>query len=449
MFGQTACPLAAPSIQLEHTRPLPRPAGVLPWSDANLSGLTHTSRFLFSPRQSSPDGWFTAIRASQFPENCGRYLVIEDDLDTAGVGWTASMLNVALAFAVRDRRVLVEKRVNSTWGHRTGHQRTRDKRGHGLKPRWCDRPPFTHQCFFQPWTHCHPTAQEIAGAVVPSAPKRYQLETENVSVVLIKLTWVQDETALWMGQKRLAVSGATFRLLFQPRSWVVTLAKCVMGEQGLQPRSYFSVHIRESAEKAAEIRRLRQGFRMPRLVSYFDPTSAVAKRLQQHKIWVQTASPRALANFSTWAQLKQLAVSYTDNRRSEHDTWGGWSQDAGADMTDSIVAAVNAYIGRQASAVISPANSAWTNYLLLTAGFGLRAYSYCCRCAGHSNMNVIPMAKEATARLGEMATLLSILGPRFAATVRRARHMGAFSFGTYRHLYIVPLLAPAVPNSNS
>ena len=98
--SKTACPLAAPSIQLEHTRPLRRPAGVLPWSDANLSGLTHTSRFLFSPRQSSPDGWFTAIRASQFPEICGRYLVIEDDLDTAGAGWTASMLNVALAFAV-------------------------------------------------------------------------------------------------------------------------------------------------------------------------------------------------------------------------------------------------------------------------------------------------------------------------------------------------------------
>ena len=75
-----------------------------------------------------------------------------------------------------------------------------------------------------------------------------------------------------------------------------------------------------------------------------------------------------------------------------------------------IVAAVNAYIGRQASVVISPANSAWTNYLLLTAEHGLRTYSYCCRCTGHANMKVIPMSKEVMATLGEMATLLSVLG---------------------------------------
>merc|ERR1712216_1073160 len=84
-----------------------------------------------------------------------------------------------------------------------------------------------------------------------------------------------------MGHKRGSVMGATFRLLFQPRQWVVRLARCVMRENGLVPRTYFSVHIRESAEKAAEIRRLRQGFRMPRLTLYFDLTSAVAMSIHR------------------------------------------------------------------------------------------------------------------------------------------------------------------------
>lgn len=90
-----------------------------------------------------------------------------------------------------------------------------------------------------------------------------------------------------MGAKRGAALGAAYRLLFQPRAWVVNLARCVMREHGLQPRRYFSVHVRQSAEKAAEIRKLRQGFRMPRLVLYYDLTTAVATRLQQRTLFLK------------------------------------------------------------------------------------------------------------------------------------------------------------------
>ena len=66
-------------------------------------------------------------------------------------------------------------------------------------------------------------------------------------------------------------------------------------------------------------------------------------------------------------------------------------------MTGAIVAAVNAHIALQASVVISPANSAWTAFLTLTANSGARAFSYCCRCAGHGNMKIIPMTLETVA----------------------------------------------------
>ena len=133
-----ACPFQPPERTLE-PRPITRPASVLPWSEANMSGLTYSNAQLFAPTEESSDGWYEAIRASQFPRVCGRYLLLEDDLDTAGVGWTASMLSVILAFAVRDGRVLVEQPVNASWGHRTPEQKIRNKRGHGRKPRWCDR----------------------------------------------------------------------------------------------------------------------------------------------------------------------------------------------------------------------------------------------------------------------------------------------------------------------
>ena len=409
------CSLTPPSSGLQHAQPIRRPDSILPWGESNISGLLHSNSMLFSPTETSADGWYNAMRASQFPSECRRYMLLEDDLDTAGVGWTASMLSVALALAVRDGRVLLEQQVNSSWGHRTGEQRVRNKRGHGLRPRWCTRPPFTLQCFYKPWTHCGmPSAAEVAAAAVPGEPNKYRRDTAHANVVKVKLTWLADSGAkIWMGSsKKRTATGGAFRLLFQPRPWVVKLARCVMREHGLVAGSFFSVHVRESAEKAAEIRRLRQGFRMPRLLLYFDLTQALASRLGQRAVFLQTASPRAVDNFSSWAAGPRvnLSLSYTDNPRSEHDTWGGWQTDDSTIMTGSIVAAVNAHVARQAAAVISPANSAWTSFLTLTAGQQAHAFSFCCRCAGHGNFKIIAMSDETVAALGNVATLPKSLG---------------------------------------
>ena len=62
------------------------------------------------------------------------------------MGFTAKLWSVALLVAMKDNRVLVEVRMVKQ-GNET--------RPDGFeRPRWCDRPPYTLQCLYQPWTHC-------------------------------------------------------------------------------------------------------------------------------------------------------------------------------------------------------------------------------------------------------------------------------------------------------
>ena len=49
-----------------------------------------------------------SIWASQFPERCERFLLVEDDLARAGLGFSAKIWAAALLFAVREERVLLE-----------------------------------------------------------------------------------------------------------------------------------------------------------------------------------------------------------------------------------------------------------------------------------------------------------------------------------------------------
>ena len=59
-----------------------------------------------------------------------------------GLGMTARVLMSALLWAVRIDRVLVEAPLANV-----------------SRARWCDRPPYTLQCFVQPWSHCRPPAR--------------------------------------------------------------------------------------------------------------------------------------------------------------------------------------------------------------------------------------------------------------------------------------------------
>ena len=84
------CSLAPPDDLTPN--PAVRPRSLPPWGAANLTafGWRKGHDLLFVPQAPPPaDGWYGVIRASQFPSVCGRYLLLEDDLSTAGLGWSA------------------------------------------------------------------------------------------------------------------------------------------------------------------------------------------------------------------------------------------------------------------------------------------------------------------------------------------------------------------------
>jgi hypothetical protein len=82
-------------------------------------------------------------------------------------------------------------------------------------PRWCDRPPFTLQCLYEPWTHCAPP---------PSSADHYARD----AVKSIKLTRIHQLKQMWSGVPSLAY-GAAYRFLFgRPRSWVRQIAICFL-----------------------------------------------------------------------------------------------------------------------------------------------------------------------------------------------------------------------------
>jgi hypothetical protein len=82
-------------------------------------------------------------------------------------------------------------------------------------PRWCDRPPFTLQCLYEPWTHCAPP---------PSSADHYARD----AVKSITLTRIHQLKQMWSGVPSLAY-GAAYRFLFgRPRSWVRQIAICFL-----------------------------------------------------------------------------------------------------------------------------------------------------------------------------------------------------------------------------
>eukprot|EP00966_Prymnesium_polylepis_P196438 4552364-Prymnesium_polylepis.1 len=99
------CPLVVPADPaslrgppLERSPELPR------WGRANLSSLVHSHKVHFAPVNRSGDGWRGAIVASQFRRDCRRLLLVEDDMNYSGIGFTAKIWSFALLLAMRDNR---------------------------------------------------------------------------------------------------------------------------------------------------------------------------------------------------------------------------------------------------------------------------------------------------------------------------------------------------------
>ena len=193
----------------------------------------------------------------------------------------------------------------------------------------------------------------------------------------------------------------------------------------LQAGRFSTVHIRLSPEKAKEV--AQSGRVMPTVEGYSVLALAVARSTGYHRVFVQTANPGALLNFSQLCRSK-IKVSYTNNPRTDHDSWGGWVNDTDVISQQAAAGAVNAHIASHAAVLISPSISIWTIFLgyLMEAGKGnsrrpskLFVTSYLCK-APHKRL-----------RTG------------YLRVVVRADHIARARLGLQAQAVVAPAMAPA------
>ena len=426
------CTLQPPHRTLLPTSTPSRPSSTPSWSLANLTALRlqNHSR-LFSPLNPSIDGYASAIHASQFPLRCddARMLIVEDDLRGQGLGYSREWYVLVLLWAMHERRVLREVPVDPAWNptcvpaadiRRSQHEGamgldtlqsacphktpstcsypcvsanlTRTySRNFKLSPstsnRWCDRPPYTLQCLFEPWTHCPvpPESEHTPPHLGRGLDVRQNSKLNaNTKTLRVKLSWVYRSRMDVKGSPffglRKNVESAASRFLFRPRKWIRKIANCVLNEAGVSKGGYFSVHVRHSVEKNTELLKFMHST-LP-LEVYAAASVEAGKALGLYTVHLQTASEDALHAFVAAASRSEppLRVFYTNNSREvgsrPRDTWGGWV--TGREMSEGTVAAVNAYLAMQAPLLISSVHSSWTK--LLKDLMQARSTMLCCGC---------------------------------------------------------------------
>ena len=123
---------------------------------------------------------------------------------------------------------------------------------------WCDRPPFTLQCFFEPWTHCasphdissHEPIHYIKQGV---RPKWYLMKhvRRGPAVLRAKLSWLLASHHFGWGHSQAKASAVRF--LFRPRNWVRKIATCLITRQGFEceslPRFSFATPRRRTGKR--------------------------------------------------------------------------------------------------------------------------------------------------------------------------------------------------------
>tara|TARA_B100000795_G_scaffold229652_1_gene186800 strand:+ start:299 stop:1513 length:1215 start_codon:yes stop_codon:yes gene_type:complete len=314
-----------------------------------------------------------------------------------GLGFTSTVIESLLLYAVAQNRVLIEVPVNSSWYNVRGHMPFNEGRKPARSPRWCDEGPATHQCYYSRLTHCEvpPVHTHTAPHLGHSASIRNNNRINAETYALrFKLTWFFKTPG---GTYASAARREAARFLWRPRAWVRRIGDCVMRQHNLQPRrnaqaaNFVSIFIRESAEKDRELRKYNHGL-VPRAV-WPNVTQRVAAQLGVRRVFLQTSSASAAVAYSSAATSLGLAVSYTENRRSGHDEWGGWSNGTNTSILQGTVAAVNLYIASQAAALASPSMTSWTRFLeAAMPGNSAIApppplqLSLCCRCKRHDGL---------------------------------------------------------------
>ena len=399
------CDIAVPSrLALWPRRP--RPPNLEHWTADTLLSSTLNKTIQNKPnlRRLNPwvpatpraDGWEGVIVASQHPHRCRRYLLLEDDMIGSGFGFDMKLMALALLVAVAERRVLL---------HVPGKQDTelfpyvhfRSSSNNITSGRWCDRPPYTLDCMWEPLSHCdppRPNAAEvqphyvIRGRAFPIYNGRYW--PLDAPVVRVNTSWLYH-SQMYEGFSSPAVDAAV-RYLFRPRDWVRERAECLMRCKGLVPGRFIAVFLRQSDEKESELHT-----KLPPSSSYAYLARRVATALGISKVFLQSASAQALDSFQSHASksfdaLANLEMSYTQGHpRSEHDTEGG--RDARVAMSHGAVAAVNLHIASKAAAFIGAHDSMWSllSAIMLHPRAGMAPWRIATKCSGSKvALNVYP-----------------------------------------------------------
>ena len=297
------------------------------------------------------------LRANQFPfdpADCNRTLVLADDAITAGLGYSARLIALALLVAVQEQRVLVMPE------HHTR--------------RWCARPPYTLGCYYEPITHCrapvfgangtfrgpdglpmHLPKWSTRGSSMGLAHRRSNATPAHVRIGTAQ---VHKSTFWYKFHPPIALFGATHEILFRPRPWVLKAARCVMDHAGLRGGNFAVVHARFSVEKKKE-----RGASLPPLSTYLPLTRSVLARANASHVFLQTSTPTAVDLFERWSAEHAWRLSYTENPRSTHDIWvagSGRRSNHSGERTSVVAQAVNAFIASESHHFISPASSMWT-----------------------------------------------------------------------------------------
>ena len=316
-----------------------RPSGLEPWTGDHLAragtqigGTRRGSNSrqekdlralgVFRPAQIRSDGWEGAIAASQHPANCSRYLLLEDDMLNSGFGMDMMLISFALLIAVQHQRVLL---------HAPGRQYIYAHFPNATSGRWCDRPPFTNDCMWEPLSHCDlPPAGAHELEIPIKTPSwrvlrdLYQkersqaLNQSSVPVVRIKLSMLHRSHSRLMSGFTSFARVAASRYFFRPRPWVVGVGSCILKQARVSARNFFSVFVRQSPEKEKEL-----GDRLPNTGNYAAILRTLRREFNVSAIHVQSANPEAVAELINFGQREGFQVIHTRNPRSSNDTEGG------------------------------------------------------------------------------------------------------------------------------
>ena len=290
------------------------------------------------------------LHSNQFPKDraaCERVLLLYDDALTAGLGYSARLIALALLVAVQEKRVLINV------AHPTA--------------RWCGRPPYTLGCYYEPHTHCpipHMGNNSNKWSTRGSSFGLEERRLRSMPMLRISTSQVHKATFWYKFHPQQALYAATHELLFWPRTWVRSAARCIMRAANLEDGNYAVVHARFSVEKKQE-----RGAKLPKLADYLPATEAFLARANVSRLFLQTSTPDAVDLFEGWAKERNWDLSYTQNVRSTRDPWmaslgkKGSNYSAAGERTSVVAQTINAIIAGRAHHFLSPTSSMWTQFI--------------------------------------------------------------------------------------